>query len=468
MDINKQVSTYRDDMGNFLQEMIRIPSLEEEAQPGAPFGKPCLDSLLHSLEHARKMGFERVHNVDGYAGYVEAGEGEHELGIIVHLDVVPVGRGWTMDPFGGEVKDNRIYGRGAMDDKGGLAASYYALKALCDLGVEFKSRVRVIIGCNEETGMKCMKYYKTVEKMPDYAFSPDADYPVINMEKGILQVRFEKAVQPADGGVRVLYAKAGERPNVVPGEADMCLSGITMQELNDALAGCDTSKLELKQQGENILIKAVGAPAHGSTPEKGDNAVWMLLDVLAKLPAEDDGLGQALLAMAEKLNGSYDGGKMDLAIKDESGALTCNLGILDATESNVSFTLDIRHPVTFEHEYILERLEKALAPSGFEMHVDHDAPNHCVPTDHPLVQILMDVYNEQTGSIGEPLATGGGTYARVLPNRAVAFGIHFPGTPDSVHQADEYIEIDELVKDAQIIAHAIYRLACEDTLWKQA
>lgn len=465
MEINNKVHAYKDDIVEFLREMIRIPSLEEEAQPGAPFGQPCHDALTHALEHARALGFANTKDVDGYAGYIEIGEGERELGVIAHLDVVPVGRGWTKQPFGAEVADGRIYGRGAMDDKGGVAASLYAMKVLSDIGAELKVRVRLILGCNEETGMKCMDYYGKAETMPDYAFSPDAEYPVINMEKGILQVQFNKACPPTADGLRVVSASAGERPNVVPGEAELCLAGGNMDEIRGALSGCSAT-LQLEQRGDIIAITALGNSAHGSTPDKGDNAIWMLCEALNRLPLADGEVEQALKAMAAKVGDNHDGSKMDLAISDESGRLTCNLGILRADDSGVSFTLDIRHPVTYEHEYVLERLDAAFAPAGYNMQLLSEAPNHCVPTDHPLVKTLLDVYKEQTGNEGQPIAIGGGTYARVLPNRAVAFGMQFPGAQDVAHQPDEFINIDELIKNTEIIAHAIYKLACTDVLFE--
>lgn len=461
MELNKHVHAYRGDMTNFLAELVRIPSVEEEAKPGMPFGQACYDALAHTLFRAKEMGFERSVDVDGYAGYVEIGRGKKELGILAHLDVVPAGQGWSVEPFGGQVIHNRVYGRGAMDDKGAVVATLYAMRALYDMGAEFQARVRLIIGCNEETGMKCLEHYKSVQDMPDYGFSPDAEYPLINMEKGILQVQVSKACGQTEGdGIRLLSAGAGERCNVVPGEAGMRLAGDGRQivEVVNRYFQKSGHAVDVKQEGDVYVLKAQGKPAHASTPEKGVNAAGVLCGLLHELKLADGAMEQAVLTMARYAGSGYDGAAFGLNVSDQSGALTCNLGILNLADGRLSFSLDIRYPVTFQKEFVLDKLRDAFA--GFDVQEEHAAPAHCVDNDHPLVATLLRVYNEQTGGDGQPIATGGGTYARVMPNRAVAFGMQFPGTPDVVHQADEYIEVDELVKNAQIIAHAIYALAC--------
>lgn len=463
MELNKQVRSYKDEMVNFLSALVRIPSLEADAEPGMPFGKTCHEALTCALDQARSLGFETVKDVDGYAGYIETGSGDMELGVIAHVDVVPEGTGWTQEPYGGEVVNNRIYGRGAMDDKGAVVATLYAMKALADIGAEYKMRVRLIIGCNEETGMKCMDYYKKVEKLSDFAFSPDADYPVINMEKGILHMNFRKACKPTGQGMYIVSAQAGERPNVVPGLAEMVIGGCTMPELESALGSYDKSKVTLEQDGANVKITMQGQYGHASMPENGENAIASLCKLAAALPLADGDMERGIKAIDKYTCGNYYGQDMDLDIADESGRLTCNLGIINAGEDGLSFTLDIRYPVTFEHDYVVERLQNSLG-SEFELEEGHSAAAHCVPSDHPLVETLLKVYTEQTGNEGKCIATGGGTYARVMPNRAVAFGMHFPGTPDVVHMPDEYMDVDELVKNAEIIANAIQELACTDVL----
>ena len=123
-----------------------------------PFGKDANDALLYALNLGEKLGF-RAKNIDGYCGYIEFGEGPNLLGIIGHLDVVPSSDGWDTDPFNATIKNGKIFGRGAIDDKGPVIASLYAMKTIKD-NLKINSRVRLILGINEEKSWKCIKHYK--------------------------------------------------------------------------------------------------------------------------------------------------------------------------------------------------------------------------------------------------------------------------------------------------------------------
>ncbi|MCG0276560.1 MAG: Sapep family Mn(2+)-dependent dipeptidase, partial [Thermosediminibacteraceae bacterium] len=184
MDIEKAIKLNEEPLIKSVCEIIKIRSVEDAPAPGKPFGEGVARALEYALDLSRSFGF-RTKNLDNYIGWAEWGEGAEMVGILVHLDVVPEGSGWTYPPFGGEIHDGKIYGRGAVDNKGPAMAALYALKTLKDAGVKFKRRVRVIFGTNEESGMKCIKYYLEHDEEPTMAFSPDAEYPIINGEKGI-------------------------------------------------------------------------------------------------------------------------------------------------------------------------------------------------------------------------------------------------------------------------------------------
>ena len=166
MSINQAIDARKEEMVSQLCRLIAMPSLEEAPQPGKPFGAPLYDCLESALTLARSLGFSVCKNVDGYAGYVEMGQGEEEIGILAHLDVVPPGDGWSLPPFQGTLRDGRIYGRGSQDNKGGVIASLYAMCALLPLAHSFKRRVRLILGCSEETGMTCIDHYLQCYPMP--------------------------------------------------------------------------------------------------------------------------------------------------------------------------------------------------------------------------------------------------------------------------------------------------------------
>ena len=175
--VDKWLDDHQNELIKDLQECIKYNTLEGTPEEGKPFG-PIVDACLeNTLSLARRLGF-KAWSLDGYYGIVEYGEGEETVGVLAHLDIVPVGDGWDFDPFAGVINDGKLYGRGTLDDKGPAIMSLYALAALKETAVALKRKIRIILGCNEETGMRCVKYYVEKEGMPTMSFSPDAGYPV--------------------------------------------------------------------------------------------------------------------------------------------------------------------------------------------------------------------------------------------------------------------------------------------------
>ena len=415
------LQAHREELIADTVRILQMDTVKAEPAPEAPFGQGVADCLAAVLARCGELGF-KTHNEHGYYGYAELGEGDPLLGILVHLDVVPPGQDWTDPPFSAVIRDGKIYARGAVDDKSPAMCAVYAAKAAEQAG--FAGRVRIIFGCDEESGWGCMNAYMAREEIPAMAFSPDADYPLINTEKTILHVALSRTYdEPCP--VRL---KAGERANVVPDRA----------ELTD-------------ESGRTRVFAGVGA--HASTPEKGANALWA---PLAALSDESTPWGQDCARIFRTLADQSYGQGLDLFISDEvSGHLTVNLGILELNESGIRFVLDLRIPVTADPEEI----KKAIAAHypGFALEVLSLQMGHHVPADSPLVQTLLQVYRDLTGLPGEAMAIGGGTYARAFPN-AVAFGPTLPGTPELAHQKDENIPVDELLLNARIFAHAITKL----------
>lgn len=418
-----------------LIEVLKYDSVQGEPEPGKPFGKGVYDCLCYSLELMKSMGF-RVKNVDGYCGWGEIGEGEL-FGVLCHLDVVPVGKGWTFPPFGAEEHNGKIYARGALDDKSPFIATLYAIKALLDEGRLPKKRIRIILGCNEESGWGCMDRYVKTEEMPVMGFSPDADFPVIYCEKGIVyhSIRYPKPL-----GLE--FITAGERANMVPDEA-VC-KVLFDKELFEKAKLC---LAETEVCGEYLTIKTHGVSAHGSTPENGENALIKLLDILRiKYPVFDE-LYKAFAA--------NDGSGIGLNISDEpSGKLTLNLGTANTNANELVFELDVRHPVTYDKEFVTEKLKKNL--TGKAEQTFFHLPLY-VEKDHVLVKSLLAAYNKVMGTNAEPISIGGGTYARVLPC-GVAFGPVFPGSGANIHCPDEYVDVAEFYKSMEIYYEAIKTL----------
>ncbi len=465
-NLDRIVDSYRDELVENIRKWIAIPSVQgAPAGENAPFGKEVRRMLDTALADARSFGFD-VRDIDGYAGDISYGSGPQTMGMLAHLDVVPLGDGWTHDPLGGEIENGKLYGRGATDDKGPALCALYAMRAVKEAGIPLKDGVRLILGCDEETGMSDMRHYAGKVKMPDYGFSPDAEFPVINIEKGGVNMRLSKVTGGEDGAdIPVCSLYAGERPNVVPAEATAVvgLENITLDALNDRLSAIAAKheKFNLKAVAEGegrAKITATGVNAHAAMPERGVNAAGMLLIALKELGA-GGGSREAIAMLADAVGMEHTGASLGIACEDElSGALTCNLGILRYDSNELSALLDIRYPLCGSEELMLGQAAKRVAPAGMSVCcASSHTPLH-VPAESKIVRGLLKVYHDVTGLPAYTIAIGGGTYSRMMPN-TVAFGVCFPGDMDVCHIADEYIDLEKLMLGVKIFAHAIAEIA---------
>ena len=439
-----------------LQGCIRIPSVYQADDSGYPYGKPVHECLEFMLKCAADMGF-RTHNMDNQVGWAEYGEGEEMVAVLGHLDVVPEGDGWTVAPYGGEVKDGRIFGRGTMDDKGPTVAALYALKAIKDSGVKLNRRIRIIFGLNEETGSADMKYYASHGgEVPVMGFTPDGEYPVINGEKGLINETYTcKFTQSGP-----LYLKSmvgGTAHNIVPhfARADFRCEAA----LADEIAAMTGEGITVTRTEEGVLVEAAGVSAHGGTPSEGINANGRLAQFMAKLPLEGQ-LAVAIRFLAEKIGMEYDGASLGIAMEDDlSGPLTNNFGVMNATENELVVKLNYRYPVTRTYEDCGPRVIELFAEAGFELTGAVRKNRLYMPAESELIQRLMKVYTDATGDYeSQPKSIGGGTYAKMLPN-VVAFGPIFPGDEVREHKPDEFMELSRLLDNANILAEAMYALA---------
>lgn len=455
MNLKECVEKLEPDLLASLQENLKIPSVQGEPEPGAPYGAHVRESLDHVLATAEKLGFATV-NMDGQLGWCEYGEGEEMIAVLGHLDVVPAGDGWTFDPWGGEIRDNRIFGRGTMDDKGPSIAALYALAALRDSGLPIRRRIRVLFGCNEESGSGDMKYYLSHGgEIPVMGFTPDGEYPVINGEKGIINVTYGKTLHQT-GTLRLVSIHGGTAPNVVPAAASAKLA--CDGELAKRIAQLHAPGLCFTAAGDGVFVEAMGVSAHGSTPEQGKNAIGRLVLALDTLPFEGEAR-DTIHFLAETLGMETDGTSAGIALSDEvSGKLSLNWGTLNLENDHLSMKINYRYPVTKCYDDCAPILDGKFLAAGFEKEAQLHKERLYVPEDSELVSTLMKVYREQTGLMDKPKSIGGGTYAKNLPN-IVAFGPIFPGDEIREHKPDEFLEIPRLMQNAQIIAAAMYEMA---------
>ena len=456
MDLNHCVSALEDKLIACLQENLRIPSVQGDAAPHAPYGAEVRRSLEHVLSAAEALGF-RTENVDNHLGWCEYGEGDEMIAVLGHLDVVPVGDGWTVAPYGAEISDGKIWGRGTTDDKGPTIASLFALAALRDSGLPISRRIRLLFGCNEETGSADVRYYLAKGgEIPVMGFTPDGEYPVINGEKGLINEGYTcKFTQ--SGPLFLKKLVGGTAHNIVPhyAYADFACEA----PLADEIAAKYAEGITVKRTDDGILVEAEGVSAHGGTPWEGVNANGRLVQFLAQLPIKG-GLGVAIRFLAEKLGLEYDGKSLGIAMEDElSGILTNNFGVVTATEDTMDVKLNYRYPVTKTFEMCQPIVEKAFNEAGFTLTSKTYKNRLYVPAESELIQRLMKVYVDATGDVdAKPKSIGGGTYAKMLPN-VVAFGPIFPGDEVREHKPDEFMEVSRLLDNANILAEAMYALA---------
>lgn len=444
-----------------LQEIIRIKSVKEAPVGDMPFGEGIQKSLEYLLNLGASMGFT-TKNVDNYAGYIEFGDGKELLGILCHVDVVPEGEDWQYGPYSGEAVDGKIYGRGTLDDKGPAISSLYAMKALKDSGFIPNKRVRLIIGTNEESGSACIEHYLKKEEKPTVAFSPDADFPVIHGEMGIVVFNLEMKFvdKDPDGGIEIVSFKGGNAPNMVPDYAEAkLLETRPIKEIVEAFNLTRGADIRYEQVDGFTRLTSHGVSAHGSTPEKGVNAISQLITLLDLIDIQIGDQSNFIRFIANRIGMDYDGRKMGVGFDDAYNKLVLNLGMIDVNGDHGKVTINIRYPITFKEAKIKTSLDGIVRGTGIDMTDWRCAPPLFFPPNHPLVKTLMDVYIEKTGDTeAKPITIGGGTYARALPN-AVAFGALFPGAVDTMHQKDEYIVIEDLYKMTDIFAEAIRKLS---------
>ncbi|MDN4493725.1 dipeptidase PepV [Ureibacillus aquaedulcis] len=463
MDWLKLAESRKEELVSELQQLIQIESVldEKTASDYAPFGEGPLKALEFLLNLGEQQGFT-AKNIDNFAGHLEMGSGDELLGILCHVDVVPVGGSWTYPPFKGEVVNGKLFGRGAIDDKGPTMAAYLAMKMIKDAGIDLNKRVRMIIGTDEESGFRCVDRYFMKEEMPTIGFAPDADFPLINAEKGIAILDFSQKGKVEDNE-QIIAFKAGQRSNMVPDTAEAIVHNVTSSIEEDFTLFLDENSADgtLTKEDGRYIIAMKGKAAHAMEPEKGRNAAVLLSKFLQNIVTSKASKEFAAF-MVNTFGKDHFGSAIKLDYHDEmSGHTTLNPGVVLFHQNRGGHVqVSMRYSVSYPFEEKITIGTREASALGFALDVASNSSPHYVPEEDEFVQTLLDVYRKYTGDDSKPLSTGGGTYARTM-NKGVAFGMLFPGEPDVAHQADEFVVVDNLVRAAAIYAEAIVRLAGE-------
>ena len=442
------------DMEKDLAALIRYPSVEaERSAPNAPFGDAVRGALEETLRITERMGLD-AHDMDGYCCYADSfGSGDDMVGVLGHLDVVPVtAKDWKYDPFTMTNEDGKLYGRGTMDDKGPMLAALYGLKGLLENGFKPAKTVRFIFGCNEETGMACMEHYVAHAPCPSCGFTPDAEWPLIVGEKGIIHYQLKSAwdAENAAAGPRLLTITAGEAANVVPAEA--------LAVIRDAGDLPEADGLSCTTVGRETTLTMRGTAAHASAPEEGENALAKLLRYLAGLDFAPAGAKKYVDTMARLTEDELHGAALGVNTADELSVTTNAPTVCRLTETGGEITLDMRFRLSDTMDRYFALLAKAAEENGLSLVKGTAQDPLYLGEDNPLAKQLLAGYREVTGDMTEPLVIGGGTYAKKMKG-FLAFGPEPAEGVTRAHQANEYFTETELLTAAKIYARGIYAMA---------
>ncbi len=465
MDISERLSKFidehTDEMVADTMKLCAVNSEKGAYEEGKPYGEGPFKALNEAMDLCEKYGFD-VTNYDNYVAAVDMNDKESGLDILAHMDVVAAGDGWTVtEAYKPIVKDGRIYGRGTSDDKGPAMCALYAMRAVKELGLPLSRNCRLILGTDEECGSSDIKHYYAIEKEAPMTFSPDGEFPLINVEKGQFRGSITKSF---DGKLKdrdFIYIKGGTTVNIVPGKAEAAVCGLPLSDILPHAKELEEDtgvKFSFSENEGSVVIAAEGKGAHASTPENGKNAAIALCTLVAKLPLDESERRTALLNFLELFPyGVTDGSGIGIKMSDRvSHATTCSLDIFEMTEKELYAKWDARTCASSNHENCVEPAEKSVREKGFDVETDF-LPAHVVDGDSDFVKTLLACYEKYTGKKGECLAIGGGTYVHELKN-GVAFGAVGDTTDTHMHGADEFMIIEEMKTAAKIYAEAIYEL----------
>ncbi|WP_373599699.1 dipeptidase PepV [Paraclostridium bifermentans] len=464
--LNNQVEKLREDLLNDIIDIVKIPSVEGEPVEGFPFGEGVGKALEKALEISQKLGF-KTKNIDGYMGYAELGEGEDYIGVLGHLDVVPEGSGWTYEPYGGEIDNGKIYGRGVLDNKGPIMSALYGLKAVVDANKKLKKKVRIIFGTNEETGFNDIPYYLSKEKPPIMGFTPDCKYPVVYGERGIGKLNIQKIINV--DGIKIY---GDFRSNIVP---DKCFIDIYKDNIHGDIIDyldnkinkennkiCISDKINIVVNKDSLTICSYGKQAPANAPQVGENAITnMIKYLLEENIMKNKELNEFFVFVNEYFYNEYYGEKLGISFEDElTGKLYLTPYELKCEGKKIILKFGVRYPMTCKIDYITEAIEKVLK-YNIKLNIERNFNPVNFDKDSYLVKSLQMAYERVTGLDGTPTTTSGGTYAKVMPN-IVPFGPSFPGQKGIAHNSDEYMDIEDIILNTKIFANAIYELAKEE------
>ncbi|MBQ4649026.1 MAG: Sapep family Mn(2+)-dependent dipeptidase [Clostridia bacterium] len=453
-EVEEYIKSKREEYIADLGSLIEIESVGTAPDGKYVFGKASAEALDKMIEIGNGYGF-KTENHDYYCASLVYGEGQEEMGIIAHLDVVPAGDGWTYPPYKLTVENELLIGRGTEDDKGPAVAGLYALRFFKDKGIKLPFALRLLMGGDEERGMNDLPYFLKSHKAPFFSFTPDSEFPVCTGEKGIgkLDIKLSAVLE------NIEHMEGGTVTNAVAGKAYAIVKNIKKDSLKTA------DNVSVEYFDGKAKITAMGKTAHAAQPEEGESAIALLASYLLDNIALNDSEKQSLSFMAEAC-GEYLGNKLNIAESDElMGYLTCVGGLLKTVDGALVQNFNIRFPRSGSWSEIKEKVTAVAASYGGTLIKDTHSNGYCFSPDKAEIVALTEACALVTGKASNPYTMGGGTYARSFPN-TVAFGSTIAEHRGllgegrgKAHDRDEYLSVAEFEKSVEIFVLSIAKIA---------
>lgn len=462
MNFSKQILELKNDIVQGVQNLIRIPSVQQPPLEDKPFGESMSQALCYVLSLAEELGF-KVSNLDGYCGYAEYGEGELYIGVFTHVDVyAEESSAWKHDIYGGQLKDGKIYGNGALD-KGALIAALYALKVIKDSGIVLNKKIRLVVGTDEGKRYTDIKRYLEEERTPIAGFTVDGFFPVVYAEKGVSMLEYEKNIRQEEAE-RIEFIKGGVSENIVPGYCSAKLITERKSEIVRLLKKYvmeNRRNLSARIVEDGVFVESFGVEFHCMAIEKGINSVSQMLSFLAYIKFGNCQLQETISFLDKSVGFEIYGESLGIATEDDfSGKLTFNIGYFNFEKDRLLMRFECRFPIICNYELTVALIREKMNAAGFKENESKYWNPTYLPRNHFLIETLLAAYRETTKDDSEPIVSSCISYATAMPNVA-AFGAIFPGEEECTYRANECIDIENLLRAAEIYAAAIHKLATE-------
>lgn len=429
--IKKAVYKRQDDFFKGLKSVMQINSVKSAAKDDAPFGEGPKNAVLKALEIAEKLGFDTC-LVNNAMGYAQWGENNQEyIGVFGHLDVVSEGTGWHYEPFDLTEDNGTLYGRGVLDNKGPIMGNLYALSVLKDLGIKNNKTIRIIFGSDEESGSADIPLYLEKEVPPIYGYTPDCKYPAVYGERGVVGI------------------------DIITDITDASNKQITSFDGNfDRSAIPDTLSVTLNNK-EKITISGKRAPSNA--PELGENVITLFAEEIKSTSYLTGEINDYFHWLADAFHNKHHGEGLGASFSDEdSGALQLTPYQLKINDNQMILSVSIRYPISVSEKMVLDAVQSHLFDNS-KLNITRRMASSVFDKNHQMIATMSDIYELCTGLDGTPVTTTGATYARSMPN-IIAFGPSFPGQKGIAHNKDEYMTVDDLMKNMEIYALTLAQL----------